>query len=411
MSSGKIIRILQIIARLNIGGPAVNVISLSFHLNRKNFQTRIVCGRVGPDEGDMSYLALNNGIEPFYVPELGREISIIDDIRSFIILRKLIKRFKPHIIHTHTAKAGALGRFAGLSMNVFRKNTKRIKFVHTFHGHVFHSYFGILKTFIFVWIEKILALLTDRIIVISSLQKSDICHKYGIAGPEKVREIPFLGFDLSKFKKLSGDNLTFRNHYMSQLDDKVLVVGIIGRLARVKNHRMFLDAVKNIKDWGRIDLFKFIIVGNGELKAKLIDYSRDLAIQDYVSFIGWQEDMPSVYHSLDMVALTSLNEGTPVTLIEAMAAGKPVIATDVGGVRDLFGTTENHAGEIELARNGVLIPSGRSDLLAKALIFLSEEEDLRKNMADNAEDFVFKKFSTEKLVKEMESLYCTLVTD
>ncbi|MFC1866644.1 glycosyltransferase family 4 protein [Thermodesulfobacteriota bacterium] len=402
------IRILRVIARLNIGGPALHAISLSSKISKNLYRTLLVCGNVSPGEGDMSYLAKDEGIEPYLIPKLGREISVIDDFKSFKELRRIIKRFRPDIIHTHTAKAGTLGRLAGISFNLFRGQKNRIKLVHTFHGHIFHSYFGALKTLFFIQAERFLARLTDRIIVISSRQRRDICQRFRITGPERVREI-LLGFDLSRFAKASNDGSMFRSKYLPQAENNVMVVGIIGRLTRVKNHRMFLETVKYLKDSGKIDLFRFLIVGDGELKEELIKYSRELAIQDFITFIDWQKNMPSVYKAMDIVALTSLNEGTPVTLIEAMAAGIPVVATDVGGVRDILGVANGKIDGFERTQNGILIPSGNSEVLAKALLYLHEDKENPKKMAGHAKEFALKKFPMERLVKDMESLYSDLV--
>ena len=188
-----------------------------------------------------------------------------------------------------------------------------------------------------------------------------------------------------------------------------MVVGIIGRLTHVKNHRMFLESVKYLKDCRKIDLFRFLIIGGGELKKELVNYSIELAIQDFVTFIDWQKDMPSVYKAIDIVALTSLNEGTPVTLIEAMAAGTPLVATDVGGVRDTLGIADDKIEGFRPTQNGILIQPGKSESLAKALLYLYEDKERTKKMAGHAKEFALKNFSMERLVKDMESLYSDLV--
>jgi glycosyltransferase involved in cell wall biosynthesis len=410
MPSTRPIRILRIIARLNIGGPAIQAISLSNDLSQDLYQTLLVCGEVGANEGDMSYLAKEKGVQPHIIPELGREISFHNDIKAFLALRKIIKDFGPDIIHTHTAKAGTLGRLAGISFNIFRAPWNRIRLVHIFHGHIFHGYFGFLKTFIFINIERFLASLTDRIIVISPLQQYDICQKYRIAKPEKVRKIP-LGFDLSKFVTRETHNSSIRRRYLPHDSHNTLLVGIIGRLTSVKNHRMLLDAVKCLKNDGKDQFFKFLIVGDGELKQDLMHYSRELAVEDSIVFTGWQKEMTSIYEAMDMVLLTSLNEGTPVTLIESMAAGKPVVATDVGGVRDLFGLVDEKASNgFKLAQNGILVPSRNGEILARALIFMMKNRETSKKMAKNAREFVLNRYSIERLVKDTESLYSELIS-
>lgn len=409
MKVEKPIRILRIIARLNVGGPAIQAVSLSANLSKDLFRTLLVCGSVSPDEGDMSYLAGEHGVEPYILPQLGRAISMTDDIRSFMALRKIIRRFRPHIIHTHTAKSGTLGRLAAVSLNLARGSRERIKLVHTFHGHVFHSYFGSLKTSLFIRIERFLARFTDRIVVISPRQQKDICQKFRIAGKEKVRVIP-LGFDLSHFSGSENHRKDIREKFLSFQPQDTLLVGIIGRLTHVKNHRMLLDAAKCLKEKKADAYFKFLIIGDGELKEELMQYSDEIGVKDSFVFTGWQRSMPSVYSAIDIVALTSLNEGTPVSLIEAMASQKPVVATDVGGVGDLMGAVEGRDTDgFTIARNGILIPSKRGDILARALLFLLENKEASKKRVKNAREFVLNEFTLEGLVNNIEFLYNELL--
>lgn len=403
------IRILRVIARLNIGGPAIQAISLCEHLSKDPYKSLLVCGRVGPHEGDMSYLAREKGVQPYIFPGIGREISPLNDLRSLIDLRKIIKRFRPHIIHTHTAKAGTLGRLAGISFNLSRGFRERIRLVHTFHGHIFHSYFGSFKTFFFIQIERFLGRFTDRIIVISPRQQDDICRSFKITGKEKVKVIP-LGFDLSNFADIGNHRKELRERYLPCDSQETLLVGIVGRLTHVKNHRMLLEAVKCLKDEGKGSFFRFLIVGDGELRGELMKYSEELGVEESVIFTGWQREIPSFYGAMDIVVLTSLNEGTPVTLIEAMAAQRPVIATDVGGVLDILGRVDKRGPDgYKLAENGILVPSQKGEILARALLFLSENREVSKEMAIRAREFVINRYTMERLVEDMESLYSELL--
>jgi glycosyltransferase involved in cell wall biosynthesis len=415
------IRILRVIARLNIGGPAIQAVTLSDLFSRGRFRTRLVCGPVGTREGDMSYLAAARQVDPVVLPALGREISFLNDLRSFSGLRKIISEFNPHIIHTHTAKAGALGRLAGISLNARRNFGPKIKLVHTFHGHVFHSYFSPIKTSCVIQIERSLARFTDRIVAISASQKREFCGIYKIARPERVQVVP-LGVDLSGFERLSP-----------LAPQGVFSVGIIGRLTPVKNHRMLFEAVKILNGRGEDHAFKFHVVGDGELREALTREAASLGIVKDVLFTGWQQEMPEVYRKLDAVVLTSLNEGTPVSLIEAMAAARPVIATDVGGVGDLMGKidpstelkacsgstpsepraeargsrwvdTERGQG-YKLARRGILVSSGDSKALAEALLFVAREKTLAIEIAKQARNHVLQKYSLERLARDMETLY------
>jgi glycosyltransferase involved in cell wall biosynthesis len=410
MAKTEPIRILRTIARLNVGGPAIHVISLSERLARDRYQTRLVCGRVSPREGDMSYLASEKEIEPLVIGNFGREIGLLGDISALMGLRTLAKQFDPHIIHTHTAKAGALGRLAGMSLNATRHKRSRIRLVHTFHGHVFHSYFSPFKSLAFVQIERFLAKYTDRIIVVSPRQKKEICNKYSIADPVKVIVIP-LGFDLQGFKGQRDSGMAVRKHFFPDAPDGICVVGIVGRLTRVKNHRMFLEAAKGLMEAAGDEVFRFLIVGGGELKEELMNYAKRLGISHAVVFAGWQKEMTAVYSAMDIVALTSLNEGTPVTLIEAMAAGKPVVATAVGGVPDLLGSIDNKETEgYKVAERGLLVPSAKPIILTKALLHLSKNREWAGRAAEKASQFACKQFSLERLVRDMESLYEELMS-
>ena len=405
MTTSQPVRILRIIARLNIGGPAMQAISLSDHLSRDGYETLLVSGRVAAHEGDMAYFAEQRGVKPVILPKMGREINPLGDMKSLIDLRRIIKEFKPHIIHTHTAKAGTIGRLAGMSFNLMRSSSVKMRMVHTFHGHIFHSYFGSLKTRLFIWIERFLSRFTDRIIVISPLQQHDICWRYGIVPPEKVRIIP-LGFDLSDFEGNGADGKEIRERYMPREGQSVSFVGIIGRLTDVKNHRLLLEAAKRLKDMGKGGHFRFLIVGDGELRQDLIAYARKLGVQNAVIFTGWQKDMPSIYGALDIVALTSLNEGTPVSLIEAMANTRPVVATDVGGVRDLMGVIDQDSKHgYTRAQHGILVASGDGEGLARALAFLHENRQVSQEMAKRGREFVLKHYSMERLVKDIKSMY------
>ena len=397
------LRILRTIARLNVGGPAIQAVALTKAFSQWPYESLLVCGRVGPHEGDMSYLAEEQGVQLESLSQFGRELSATADLRSFLAMRKIIKRFRPHIIHTHTAKAGTLGRLAALSVNLFRSRSKRIRVFHTFHGHVFHSYFGTLKVFVFVQIERFLARFTDKIIVISPSQRDDICQRFKITDSKRVEIIP-LGFDLSGFGKLEAEDGD--PHDRKPPTARVLHVGIVGRLTQVKNHRMLLEAAKYLKDAGKIDLFTFFIVGDGELRGELVRYATELEVQDSMVFTGWQKDMPALYRDLDIVVLTSLNEGTPVSLIEAMAASRPVVSTAVGGVPDLLGEIQATASAgCGLTANGVLIPSDDAGMLARALIFLAENDELRQKMAAQARESVVALYTLERLVKDIETLY------
>jgi len=284
-----------------------------------------------------------------------------------------------------------------------------MRLVHTFHGHTFHSYFSPLKTLFFIQIEKILARFTDKIIVLSRQQKNDICSTYQIAVREKVRIVP-LGFDLSGFADIESSPKTSIEKNTSRQNSNPLRVGIIGRLTSVKNHFMVLEAIKCLKLAGKIDNFKFIVIGDGELKKEFVEKACELDLMNAIVLKGWQEDMPAVYARLDAVALTSKNEGTPVALIEAMAACRPVVAAAVGGVPDLLGSVlEQKPAGFQIAERGLMVQSGDAAALARALLYLSETRCAMQPMVRKAKGFVLNYYDQGRLLKDIKMLYGELL--
>lgn len=356
----------------------------------------------------MAYLAKDMGVSPVLIPDLGREISPMRDLKVYSALMGIIRDFRPHIIHTHTAKAGTLGRLAGLSRNIGRPAPK-IRMVHTFHGHVFHSYFNKIKTAVFIQIERALSRATDRVIVISRRQKEEICGRYRIAQEDKVSVVP-LGLDLSSCMAPRQEGNSLRKRYLSDVPESGILVGIVGRLTPVKNHRMLLDAMAYLKRAGKLHRFKFLVVGDGELRMELEKYAEEIGVRGQVCFTGWIRDVASVYKALDVLVLTSLNEGTPVSLIEGMASGIPVIATDVGGVRDLMGVIDNESGQgYKEAQHGFLVSSGDSEAMGKILIDFLQNPQRQQILAQRARDFVLKQYSLDRLVRDLDGLYRELV--
>jgi glycosyltransferase involved in cell wall biosynthesis len=395
-------KILRIITRMNIGGPARQVAFLDEHLEELGYTTSLAIGRVSGDEGDMTYLLDKPySITPI-IPDLQREISPWKDLKALYYLSKIVWRFKPDIIHTHTAKAGFIGRMAGIIYNVLtlRSNVNnpyvKIRLVHTFHGHVFNNYFGRIKTWLYVVIERLLAKFTDKIIVISQSQKEDIYNRYRICDISKIMMIP-LGFDLDELLRMP----------IRTLDKEALNVSIVGRLTPIKNHKMFFDAVRYIKHQGEsaIGSFDFHVVGDGELRWELREYVDDPRIgRWYIDFRDWIADMPAFYDDQDIIVSTSLNEGTSAVLIEAMAAGIPVIATAVGGSVDLLGKVVGTINRFDVTERGILVPSGDSESLAKAILFIKDNPDRARLRAIQARRYV-KSFTFENLLKNIDKLY------
>ena len=378
---------MRLIARLNVGGPAIHTTLLTKYLNPARFQSTLVAGRVSPAEGDMSYLAEHYDVQPVYLPELGREIHWRNDFIAFWKMFRLLRQIRPIIVHTHTAKAGMLGRLAAKLAGV-------PIIVHTFHGHVFHSYFNRRKTQFFLAIERFLARFTDAVITLSPKQRQEILG-YGIGRPDKVCAIG-LGLDLQAFVDSKGVRGRLRREL--QLKPDVPLVGIVARLVPVKGFPYFLQAVKFVL--AKHPECVFAIAGDGELREALEKEAEDLGIRESLRFLGFRQNLPEVYADFDFAVLSSLNEGLPVTLIEAMAAGKPVVATDVGGVGDL----------VQSGKSGFLVPPKDSAALAEAILRMLElPQAERITMGKAGQKSVYPKYHISTLTANLEALYDDLL--
>jgi glycosyltransferase involved in cell wall biosynthesis len=405
--TGKI-KILRIISRMNIGGPSIHVKNLTEKLNSNRFTTRLITGSVSPNEGDMGYIVKFNDQIKIFIPELQREISPYRDIKALIKIIKEIIRFNPHIIHSHTSKAGTIARAAAFICNVFRRN--KIITVHTFHGNVLDGYFSRFKSTLILWIERLMAKLTDAIIAISTTQKWELSNVYKIERPNKINTIK-LGFDLNPFQTAHRLKGKMRQKYGISEDE--VLIGMVGRMVPIKNHKMFLDAGRTFADRQNIRKVKFFIVGDGEKRQFLEDYTLRLGIKDKVIFTGWERDLAQVYADLDMLALTSLNEGTPVSVIEAMAASVPVITTGVGGIKDLLGKNQadqpDHSTFI-ICERGILCPKNNPSAFSNALTYMFDSGYLEdKERFRKASEYVVENYSIERLVNDIGSLYENLL--
>lgn len=404
-------KILRIIARLNVGGPARHVVWLTQALQGEGVESKLVAGTVPDGEEDMSYFADDLGVEPIYIREMSRELSVKDAVSLWKILRTIFRE-RPDIIHTHTAKAGTVGRTAAFVYKWFTPGTligrpRRVKVLHTFHGHVFHSYYGKRKTQIFILIEKVLArLASDKIIVITPQQLREIHSEVGVGRQEQFEIIP-LGIDLSKFDADENARREFRAEF--GIGDGTLLVGFVGRLTDIKNIPMLFEAAKTYAETADRPDARFIIVGDGHMRADLQEHAEDLGLNDLVIFAGNREDLGRVYAGLDVIALTSLNEGTPLSLIEAMAARRPVIATKVGGVVDLLGGVENEADGFTIHERGIGVASGSAAGFAKGLIYLAKNERLRIDLGNKGYQFAVNNYGKERLISDIRSLYDRLL--
>ena len=397
------IRILRFIARLNIGGPSIHVHLLTNGLDCTKFRSTLVTGKISPREGDMGYLFESSKEKPIIIDKLQREISPFMDVKAFIRIFRLLQHENPDIVHTHTAKAGTSARLAAIIYNRFANGSTHT--VHTFHGHVFSGYFSRTKSLMFIWIERFLAKSTDVIVAISQAQKTDLSKKFRIAPAAKIKVIP-LGFDLTPF--FQSASLKGRFKKSMGLRQESLLVGIVGRLVPIKRQVLFLDMARIFVDNNPDIDVKFVLVGDGELRDTLKAHARMKDLNRHVQFCGWRRDLPDVYADLDVLALTSENEGTPVSIIEAMAAATPVIATDAGGVQDLLGPqTERPVQKgVWVCKRGILCRKNDATGFARGLKYLVEMDKCKKDgMVENAKRFAAKTFSEKRLLHDMEALY------
>jgi glycosyltransferase involved in cell wall biosynthesis len=382
------LRVLRAITRLNIGGPAIHAILLTRGLQNERFASVLVTGLEGPHEGSMRALAAKHGVEPRVLRELGREVSPLNDLRATLAMYRLIKRGRPHIVHTHMAKAGTAGRLAA--------RLARVPIVvHTFHGHTFHSYWGPVKSAVFLQIERTLGKMTDRVIAVGDAQKADIAS-YGVAPLNKILTIP-LGLEIEPML----DAEQHRGRLRAELGiaaDRPLI-GIVARLVPIKAHEIFLEAASIIR--AASPASTFLIIGDGERRAELEAMAQQLGIAESTRFLGWRDDMREVYADLDVVTLCSNNEGSPVALIEALAAARPVVSTRVGGVPNVV-----HDGE-----SGLLVPPRDPAALAEGVLSLLHDPSTAAQYGLAGRTSVFPRHSSGRLVQDVERLYLELARE
>lgn len=377
--------VFRAITRLNIGGPAIHAILLTRGLQNERFRSLLVSGVAAPGEGDMLDLAARHGVRPLMVEELGREVSPLNDLLAVKRLSGLIRRVRPQIVHTHMAKAGTAARLAARLAGV-------PIVVHTYHGHVFHSYFSPRKTAVFLNIERALGRLTDRVIAVGDKQRRELIG-YRVAPAEKIVSIP-LGLEIEGLLDAEAERGRLRAELGLNGIDRL--VGIVARLVPIKAHDVFLDAAAEVQR--RVPNTRFVIVGDGERRAELEARARALGLGDRTFFLGWQREMRKIYADLDVVVLSSLNEGSPVAIIEAMAAGRPVVSTDVGGVGEVVAD----------GRGGLLVPPRDPAALAEAVTAVLSDPSAAERMGRAARAAVYPKYSAGRLVGDLERLYLDL---
>ena len=389
-------KVILFLNRLVIGGVAQDIVSLAHYLSN-DFEILLLVGQKNDDEQEaINLLKEYNGFKVTEIPTLRRSFNFINDIRSYRQVKKIILSFQPHIMHTHGIKPGVIGRLAA-------HFNKVPVILHTYHGHVFHSYFNSLISSFIIKMDRWLAGFSTKIIAISQSQKNELVDVYKICKDGRIEIIP-LGVETEKFLHLEKKREEFRKEYFLENDE--IAIGIIGRIVPIKNHVFFINAVKEILD--EIAAVRIFIIGDGlsreELEVYLDDemiahtYFPRNGIKSPVTFTSWQTDIRKVIAGLDIIALTSLNEGTPLSLMEAQAAGKPVISTKVGGVPEIV---------LDQGTGYIVEPSNLNQYSRK-LKKLIENETIRLKMGADGQKFIESRFSKQKQVDSHKALYSSL---
>ena len=364
----------------------MHVVHLAEALDPTRFRTRLITGRITEDEGDMTYYARERGVEVTEIAGMSRLLSPLRDLRSFLTLLRIFRRERPKIVHTHTAKAGTVARLAAMAAGV-------PVIIHTFHGHVLGGlYFSRLKTRFFLAIERRLARATDRLIVLTHAQVREMAEGLRVAPMDRFAVIP-LGLNLQPFADV--DRAAARSRLRAELGigEDSPVVGIVGRMVPVKNHPLLFDAMARLKD--RMDpVPHLIVVGSGERERALRAYVSDKSLDGVVHWLGWRKDLPQVFPAFDVTALTSFDEGTPVSLIESLASGTPVVSLAVGGVPEIL-----EGGEL-----GRLVESASDNEVADALESVLVSPPSTQD-AERARRLVLERFSIRRLAEDVERLY------
>ena len=392
------VNIARVITRLNLGGPAVHVVLATKYLGPLGFRTTLITGKLAPGERSADELIAQLDEPPVRIEQLERDPSFVKDVTTLLQLIRIFKKQRPDIVHTHTSKAGALGRIAAWIAGVPIR-------VHTYHGLVFAEHFSGRRSRFYVELERFLARLSTRLVAISPKQKSDLGTQFRIAAAEKIECIP-LGLDLEPFLTQRAPSFVLRSELGLSANDNL--VGWVGRLAPIKDPFLLVEVARRVV--GAIPTCHFAIAGDGELRGKLENAVRQAGLTSNVHLIGWRTDLAEIYSDLDLVILTSKNEGTPLVLLETMACGKTFVATEVGGIPDLtIGECAELAG-VKYFENAALTTRSPDSLTAATLRLLGDAQ-LRGRMSEKAREFVSGRFSASRLAGDLAALYESLLQE
>jgi len=387
-------KVVRIIGRLNVGGPARQACFLHQAL-RTNFDTILIAGHLDEQEGDMSYLLTSeDGVR--WIRSMSRPVRLWTDFLAFVHIVRILRAERPDLVHTHAAKAGTLGRVAAVLLGVPVR-------VHTYHGNVFHGYFGTLQTRIWLAIERTLNKITTRTVLVSESQVDELVEKYNVVSPQKACVIRN-GYDLSLFGSRADVRQARDLRRVFGFDDSHFVVLWAGRLVPIKNVELLAQIVREAK---RSPKLRFLVVGDGTDRRKLETLTTGCS---NIHIAGWRTDMPELWAAADVGLVTSRNEGTPSALVEAMASGKPFVSTNVGGVIDLAASPTQLDSRFPVIRasNGFLTPLEASPML-DCLEFLAMEPAVALAMGSAGRSFALAHYSDARLQTDVESLYTHLL--
>jgi len=386
------VKVLRVIARLNVGGPALHVAYLTAGLAERGYDTTLVAGTLGRGEESMEFVAEAKGVKIEVIDELHRNITPFRDARAVLRLADLIRRERPTILHTHTAKAGAVGRVAALLAGRARPPIV----VHTFHGHVLRGYFNPAVTFGFRTLERVLARMTTKLVAVSPEVRDDLV-RLGVAPASKFAIIR-LGIELDQ-RVGSANGARTETRRVLGLSGDPFVVGWVGRMTAVKRTDLVVRAFRALVDRG-VDA-RLLLVGDGPDRDGLERLAHDLGVIKRCLFLGYQEDVARFYDAIDALLLPSVNEGTPVSVIEALAAKRPAVATRVGGTPDV----------IRDGVDGFLVDSDDPDELAARLAELAGDAPRRAAMGEAGRARVLERYAVERLVDDVDHLYRELLAE
>ena len=385
------VKLLRVIARLNVGGPALHVAYLTEGLADRGYDTTLVTGSLAHGEESMSQVAENRGARIVTLPHLARDISPLNDALAVLRLAELIRKERPQILHTHTAKAGFVGRIAALLAG----NARPPIVVHTFHGHVLRGYFNPFVTLGFRTLERWLASVTTKLIAVSPEVRDDLV-RLGVAPEEKFAVIR-LGIELRE-RVGGGDDVRRETRRQLGVDPEAFVVGWVGRMTAVKRTDDVLRTFRELLDRD-VDAW-LCLVGDGPERAPMERRAHELGIARRCLFVGYQDDVAPYYEAIDALLLPSVNEGTPVSVIEALAAGRPAVATRVGGVPDV----------VRDGVDGFLSDVGDASTLAGRLAELARDPERRDAMGREGREHVVQRYAVDRLVDDVDRLYRELLS-